>query len=27
VIGVAEWLGGLLGRDLPGLLYRAGGFP
>jgi hydroxymethylglutaryl-CoA lyase/(R)-citramalyl-CoA lyase len=27
VIGVAEWLGGVLGRDLPGLLYRAGGFP
>jgi hydroxymethylglutaryl-CoA lyase/(R)-citramalyl-CoA lyase len=27
VIGVAEWLGGMLGRDLPGLLYRAGGFP
>jgi isopropylmalate/homocitrate/citramalate synthase len=27
VIGVSEWLAGVLGRDLPGLLYRAGGFP
>jgi hydroxymethylglutaryl-CoA lyase/(R)-citramalyl-CoA lyase len=27
VIGVSEWLAGILGRDLPGLLYRAGGFP
>jgi isopropylmalate/homocitrate/citramalate synthase len=27
VIGVAEWLGGILGRDLPGLVHRAGGFP
>jgi len=27
VIGVSEWLSGVLGRDLPGLLYRAGGFP
>jgi hydroxymethylglutaryl-CoA lyase/(R)-citramalyl-CoA lyase len=23
VISVAEWLGGVLGRDLPGLLHRA----
>jgi hydroxymethylglutaryl-CoA lyase/(R)-citramalyl-CoA lyase len=27
VIRVAEWLAGILGRDLPGLLHRAGGFP
>jgi isopropylmalate/homocitrate/citramalate synthase len=27
LIGVAEWLAGLLGRDLPGRVYRAGGFP
>jgi hydroxymethylglutaryl-CoA lyase/(R)-citramalyl-CoA lyase len=27
LIGVAEWLSGVLRRDLPGLLYRAGGFP
>jgi hydroxymethylglutaryl-CoA lyase/(R)-citramalyl-CoA lyase len=27
VIGVSEWLSGVLDRDLPGLLYRAGGFP
>jgi isopropylmalate/homocitrate/citramalate synthase len=27
VIRVAEWLGGVLGRDLPGLVHRAGGFP
>lgn len=27
VIGVSEWLGGVLGRELPGLLHRAGGFP
>jgi isopropylmalate/homocitrate/citramalate synthase len=26
MIGVAEWLGGVLGRDLPGQVYRAGGF-
>jgi isopropylmalate/homocitrate/citramalate synthase len=26
LIGVAEWLSGLLGRDLPGRVYRAGGF-
>ena len=27
LIGVAEWLSGVLGRPLPGLLHRAGGFP
>ena len=27
LIGVAEWLGGVLGRELPGLVHRAGGFP
>jgi hydroxymethylglutaryl-CoA lyase/(R)-citramalyl-CoA lyase len=27
LIGVAEWLSGLLGRPLPGLLHRAGNFP
>ena len=27
LIGVAEWLAGVLGRELPGLLHRAGGFP
>jgi isopropylmalate/homocitrate/citramalate synthase len=27
VIGVADWLSGVLGRDLPGLVHRAGGFP
>ena len=27
LIGVAEWLEGVLGRDLPGLVYRAGAFP
>jgi len=27
LIGVAEWLGGVLGRELPGLVQRAGGFP
>jgi isopropylmalate/homocitrate/citramalate synthase len=27
LIGVAEWLSGVLGRGLPGLLHRAGGFP
>jgi isopropylmalate/homocitrate/citramalate synthase len=27
LIAVAEWLGGVLGRDLPGLLHRAGRFP
>ncbi|HET8755018.1 MAG TPA: hydroxymethylglutaryl-CoA lyase [Solirubrobacteraceae bacterium] len=27
VIAVAEWLGGVLGRDLPGLVHRAGPFP
>jgi isopropylmalate/homocitrate/citramalate synthase len=27
LIGVAEWLGGLLGRPLPGQLHRAGPFP
>ena len=27
VIRVAEWLAGILGRDLPGLVHRAGGFP
>jgi isopropylmalate/homocitrate/citramalate synthase len=26
LIAVAEWLAGLLGRDLPGLLYKAGPF-
>jgi hydroxymethylglutaryl-CoA lyase len=27
LIGVAEWLEGVLGRPLPGRVYRAGGFP
>ena len=27
LIGVAEWLASTLGRDLPGRVYRAGGFP
>jgi hydroxymethylglutaryl-CoA lyase/(R)-citramalyl-CoA lyase len=27
LIGVAEWLAGTLGRQLPGRVYRAGGFP
>jgi isopropylmalate/homocitrate/citramalate synthase len=27
LIGVAEWLSGVLGRPLPGLLHRAGDFP
>ena len=27
LIAVAEWLAGLLGRELPGRVYRAGGFP
>ncbi len=27
LIGVSEWLSGVLGRDLPGLVARAGGFP
>jgi hydroxymethylglutaryl-CoA lyase/(R)-citramalyl-CoA lyase len=27
LIGVAEWLSGVLGRELPGLLQRAGNFP
>jgi isopropylmalate/homocitrate/citramalate synthase len=27
LIGVSEWLAGVLGRDLPGQLYRAGPFP
>jgi len=27
LIGVAEWLTGVLGRELPGLVHRAGGFP
>lgn len=27
VIAVTEWLSGVLGRELPGLLHRAGGFP
>jgi isopropylmalate/homocitrate/citramalate synthase len=27
LIGVTEWLSGVLGRDLPGLVHRAGGFP
>ena len=27
VAGVAEWLGGVVGRDLPGLVHRAGPFP
>jgi hydroxymethylglutaryl-CoA lyase/(R)-citramalyl-CoA lyase len=27
VIAVAEWLAGVLGHDLPGLVHRAGGFP
>jgi isopropylmalate/homocitrate/citramalate synthase len=27
LIGVAEWLAATLGRDLPGRVYRAGGFP
>jgi isopropylmalate/homocitrate/citramalate synthase len=27
LIGVAEWLAGVLGHDLPGLVHRAGRFP
>jgi isopropylmalate/homocitrate/citramalate synthase len=27
LIGVAEWLAGVLGRELPGRVYRAGRFP
>ena len=27
LIGVADWLAGVLGRELPGLVHRAGGFP
>jgi isopropylmalate/homocitrate/citramalate synthase len=27
LLGVVEWLAGLLGRDLPGLVHRAGPFP
>jgi hydroxymethylglutaryl-CoA lyase/(R)-citramalyl-CoA lyase len=27
LIAVAEWLEGVLGRELPGQVYRAGGFP
>ena len=27
LLGVAEWLSGVLGRELPGLLQRAGDFP
>jgi hydroxymethylglutaryl-CoA lyase len=27
LIGIAEWLEGVLGRSLPGSVYRAGGFP
>jgi isopropylmalate/homocitrate/citramalate synthase len=27
LLGVAEWLAGVLGRDLPGLVQRAGTFP
>jgi isopropylmalate/homocitrate/citramalate synthase len=27
LIGVTEWLAGVLGRELPGLVHRAGGFP
>ena len=27
LIAVSEWLGGVLGRDLPGLVHRAGPFP
>ena len=27
LIGVADWLAGVLGRELPGRVYRAGGFP
>jgi hydroxymethylglutaryl-CoA lyase len=27
LIRVAEWLSGVLGRPLPGLLHRAGNFP
>ena len=27
VIAVAEWLAGVLGRELPGLVHRAGPFP
>jgi hydroxymethylglutaryl-CoA lyase/(R)-citramalyl-CoA lyase len=27
LIAVAAWLGELLGRELPGLVHRAGGFP
>jgi hydroxymethylglutaryl-CoA lyase/(R)-citramalyl-CoA lyase len=27
LIGVAEWIAGVLGRDLPGRVYRAGPFP
>jgi hydroxymethylglutaryl-CoA lyase/(R)-citramalyl-CoA lyase len=26
LLRVAEWLGGVLGRDLPGLVHRAGPF-
>ena len=27
LIGVAEWVAGVLGRELPGRVYRAGPFP
>jgi hydroxymethylglutaryl-CoA lyase/(R)-citramalyl-CoA lyase len=27
LIAVAEWLAGVLGRDLPGRVYRAGRWP
>jgi len=27
LIAVAEWIAGVLGRDLPGRVYRAGPFP
>ena len=27
LIGVADWLAGVVGRELPGLVHRAGGFP
>jgi hydroxymethylglutaryl-CoA lyase/(R)-citramalyl-CoA lyase len=27
LLGVAEWLAGVLGRELPGLLARSGDFP
>ena len=27
LIGVADWVAGVLGRELPGRVYRAGPFP